>query len=182
MTNTKTNTMNPARRAFLSKAASVAVGTAAASVAGSALAYQGAPDPILAAIESHRAATAAVKSVFDVQTVLERELPRDKRKSVINSWEEQIVATDDPRWIDCERAIIRSYEAETDAACALISIPPTTIAGVLALLQYAHTADTDGEMWRQEFESNDGAKTRSRSWHYFLIEALVDVLPGLIVA
>jgi hypothetical protein len=176
-----TNNTNSARRSFLLKAASVAVGSAAASVAGSyALAYQGAPDPILAAIESHRAATAAVHSAIDVQTVLERELPRDKRKSSVNSWEEKIVATDDPRWIECERAIIRSFGAETDAACALVNVPPATLAGVLALLQYANTADKDGEMWHHELQSDDGTKTKTRSWHYFLIETLAEALPGLI--
>jgi hypothetical protein len=137
-------------------------------------------DPIFAAIEAHKAAVVAMGSQLSVHSELGRLLPREKRESSVDAFEEKIVATDDPRWIDSGRAVIRSFETETNAACALIAVRPTTIAGVLALLHYANAADVDGETWPGELESDDGDKTRS--WHYFLIEALAEVLPGMVTS
>lgn len=55
-----------------------------------------------------------------------------------------------------------SHDAESDAACALFNQAPTTMAGVLALLQYANAADTDGEGgWPRDLVSDEGKKTRS---------------------
>ena len=44
---------------------------------------------------------------------------------------------------------MRCMNAETDAACVLVNVLPTTMAGVVALLRYAVEADTDGEDGRQ---------------------------------
>jgi hypothetical protein len=178
MTNPKNNTSNPGRRSFLLKAATVAAGSAALTVAAgsSVLAYQNGPDPILATIEAHRAATAALRSVLDVHTMLERKLPRDKRESSVDAWEEKIVASDDPRWIDCERAVSQAFDAETDAAIEPLNVRPATALGFISLLQYVTAADRDGETWPCELLSDDGSKTRS--WHHFFIENVADMLPA----
>jgi hypothetical protein len=72
MTNPKTSTMNLARRAFLSRAANVAAGSAAltvaATIAGPARAIQSSPDPILEAIEEHKAAHAVWLASYDTQS------------------------------------------------------------------------------------------------------------------
>jgi hypothetical protein len=176
MTNPKDSTAGLGRRSFLLKAAtSAVVVTANHSVMAQ---YQNEPDPILAAIENHKAAYHNVEAVVSEQSRLERLLPREKRETSINAWEEKIVETDDPRWIESERAVIRSFDAETDAACVLVSICPTTIAGIIALLRYANAVDKDGEAWPRELMSDDGTKTRS--WHYFLIEVIAETLPGLV--
>ena len=99
------------------------------------------------------------------------------RMAIVPTWDEKIVETDDPRWIECEREIIRTMDAESDAACTLVSISPTTLAGVLALLQYAVARDTDGEAWPRDLVSDDG--TKSRSWHYFLIENVAATLADI---
>jgi hypothetical protein len=72
---------------------------------------------------------------------------------------------------------------QTAAACTLIctEATPTTMAGVMALLQHAISADTDGEMWPVDLCIDDDGKSRERTWHHFLIEMLTDVLPGLAV-
>jgi hypothetical protein len=75
-------------------------------------------------------------------------LPREKRESNIDAWEEKIVETDDPRWIESERAIMLSFDAETDAACVLVSICPTTMAGIIALLRYANRPIRTGKCGR----------------------------------
>jgi hypothetical protein len=172
-------TSNPGRRSFLLKAATVAAGSAALTVAAgsSVLAYQNGPDPILAAIEAHRAVTVELHSVLAVQSGLERTLPRDRRQSSIDAWEEKITATDDPRWIECQRAVHAMFDAETDAAIELLDVRPATMLGLIALLQYVTAADSGGETWPSELLSDDGSKTRS--WHYFLIEAVADVLANM---
>jgi len=153
------------------------VGTA---IAGTAIASQpaaAADDPIFAAIDAHRAAVDAGNSIIGVHSILEDELPRDKRRSSVICFEEDIVETDDPRWIDAERGVSRAWDTEYSIAVDLLNVRPTTLAGVLALLQYANAADIDGEVWPTDLLSDDGEKTRS--WHYFPIEALAETLPTL---
>jgi hypothetical protein len=86
-----------------------------------------------------------------------------------------------PRWIDSERALHAAYDTETDAAIELITVLPTTAAGLLALLEYATiSADRDGELWPTGLQSDDGKRTRS--WHHFLIENLSEILPRFVLA
>jgi hypothetical protein len=138
------------------------------------------PDPILAAIEAHRAITVELHSVLAAHSGLERTLPRDKRQSRVDAWEEKIIATDDPRWIKCERAVHATFDAETDAAIELLNVRPATMLGLIALLRYVTAVDRDGETWPRDLLSDDGAKTRS--WHHFFIENLADILPGMVQA
>jgi hypothetical protein len=84
----------------------------------------------------------------------------------------------DARLESCEDALHRAFEAETDAACVLVTEMPTTMAGVLALLAYANAADTDGEGWPDSLYADDSC-TKTRSWHFFLIAALTEVLPAI---
>jgi hypothetical protein len=77
---------------------------------------------------------------------------------------------------DCERVVMRCMNAETDAACVLVGILPTTMAGVVALLRYAVDADADGEGWPTVVESGDG---QTRSWRHFLGADLAEILPML---
>jgi hypothetical protein len=50
--------------------------------------------------------------------------------------------------------------------------------GVLALLDYAISADTDGETWPQWLLSDDGET--GGSWHHFLIQNLTEILRDLL--
>ena len=93
---------------------------------------------------------------------LSEELPREKTRSWITVWEEKIVETDDPRWIDSVREVHRTSDAETDAAYALANVAPTTMAGVVGLLQYAISFPP--EEWPEGVESDDDTETRP--WHY----------------
>jgi hypothetical protein len=165
----------PDRRNFLAQAAGSLVFAATAGTAMAATA-----DPIFAAIDNHKTVYRKLREVLSEHSRLETILPRDKRETSFNVWEEKIVETDDPRWIESERAVMQSFDAETDAACVLVSICPTTMAGIIALLHYANAVDKDGEDWPRELMSDDGTKTRS--WHYFLIEVIAEALPGLVSA
>jgi hypothetical protein len=163
------------RRVFLAQAASSAVLAAAVAPAASV-----AIDPIYTAIQSHKAAVIALSLLVDLHSKLDRELPIEKCRSKINSWEEEIFPTDDPRWIECERALMAALDRETDAAIDLVNVHPTTAAGLVDLLKYAVSADTDGELWPDLLP--DENSNRARPWHHFLIVNLVEVLPSMVSA
>src|ERR1700682_2833145 len=104
-----TNTpIDPTRRHFLSQAAGVAAGGAVLGMAiplpVPAATLQGVPDPILEAIEAHKAARATWLEWVCRHSDLEQELPKEKRQSNIDVWEEVIIFADDPRWFCAERA------------------------------------------------------------------------------
>ena len=92
-------------------------------------------DPIFAAIGAHRAATAGVLAIIEAHNALETELPNDKRCSIVTVCGEEIVATDDPRWIDCQRAVVLAWKVQDETAVALLNVRPTTLRrdGVVAL-------------------------------------------------
>jgi hypothetical protein len=165
---------NTTRRGFLSTAAALAASAAVSIPANAANAFGA--DPILAAIEAHKAARLAFENAVSRSCALERDLPRDKTRSYIMAGEEEIVKTDDPRWIDGVREVNRAFNAATDAAYALANVAPTTMAGVLGLLQYAISFPL--EEWPEGVESDEDTETRP--WHYFLIETLIAVLPGIV--
>jgi hypothetical protein len=123
-----TRSTSTTRRGFLSTAAALAASAGVAIPANRANALQ--TDPIFEAIEVHKAASLAFENVFSRGSALDEELPGEKTRSWITVWEQTIVETDDPRWIDSVREVHRTCDAETDAACALASIAPTTMAGV----------------------------------------------------
>jgi hypothetical protein len=170
-----TNSINTTRRGFLSIAAALAASAAVAIPANAANA-SGA-DPIFEAIELHKATRLAFENAVSRGSALDEELPSEKTRSCITVWEQTIIETDDPRWIDSVNEVHRASDAETDAACALVNIVPTTMAGVVALLQYVISIRP--EEWPEGVHSDDD--TESRPWHFFLIEMLAAVLPGMAV-
>jgi hypothetical protein len=169
------------RRKFLAQvAAAVASGAAigaALPLPNSATASELAPDPIFHAIEVHKAAYARLGNAIDRQAKLDLELPRDKCQTCLSIWNQTVVDTDDPRWIEVEQEVWAAYEAGETAARALVSIRPTTAQGVHALLTYALAHDTDGMAWPAELESDEKP---TRTWYYYLIEnVLVAMTLGL---
>jgi hypothetical protein len=135
-------------------------------------------DPIFAVIESHKAARAKWISAVSCHGQLETELPPGKCRSSVDVNGEHIVATDDPRWIECEREVMRTSDAEMDAACALLDVLPTTLAGACALLSHANAYDTDGEGWPRGLYSDDD-RAIGRSWYHFLVANLAAALPEI---
>jgi hypothetical protein len=161
-TNTPTS-----RRHFLSTAATLAAGGAALGLSiPPALATD---DPIFVAIDAHKAAFARVIAAIDVDQAIEAAIPAGMRL--------QIHKTDE-RWLESGKAVSAAWDAEGDAAIELVNVHPTTLPGVMALLNYAISADRDGETWPRELLSDDGESVRS--WHHFLIQNLAEILPGLL--
>ena len=112
----------------------------AAGLAMPALSAQ-APDPIFATIEAHKAAGARFEAACGVECRLEEELPEEARRSSITIWEQNIVETDDPRWIEALKVNHETGNAVDELAWAFVECPPTTAAGVAALLAYVESAD-----------------------------------------
>ncbi|MEA2822429.1 MAG: hypothetical protein QOJ86_4433 [Bradyrhizobium sp.] len=156
-----TNSTNTTRRGFLSTATALAAPAAVANVANA----------------RGKAARLAFENAVSRGSALDKELPGEKTRSWITVWEQTIVETDDPRWIASVREVHRTSDAETDAACALASIAPTTMAGVVGLLQYAISIRP--EEWPEGVQSDDDTETRP--WHTFLIETLIAALSGMAV-
>jgi hypothetical protein len=167
-----TNSTNTTRRGFLSTAAALAASAAVVIPANASGA-----DPIFEAIEVHRAARVAFEHAVSRSSALDEELPSEKTRSYITVWEQTIIETDDPRWIDSVHEVNRTSNAETDAAWALVNIVPTTMAGAVRLLQY--TISIRPDEWPEDLQSDDDTETRP--WHYSLIEMLIAVLPGMAV-
>jgi hypothetical protein len=107
-----TSSSKTTRRGFLSTAAALAASAAVAIPTNAATAFE--IDPIFEAIDVHKAARLAFENAVSRGSALEQELPREKTRSWITVWEEEIVETDDPRWIDSVREVHRASEAATD--------------------------------------------------------------------
>ena len=146
----------------MATAGGVALG-AALPLPGSAASAGEGPDPILAAIEAHKAAHAKWLSWLHRRSELESDLPKERRHSNIDAWGEKIVETDDPKWIEAERECDLTGDAETDAAWAILDELPTTKAGVLALIGHTIAHDPDGCAWPE-------------GWHDALLEALSETI------
>jgi hypothetical protein len=138
-------------------------------------------DPIYAAIEAHKAARETTLAEVARYAELERQLQACGRLETAKRHEDER-----RRGEEIEADIEEAHEAEADAACDLLSVTPTTIAGVVALLAHARDYDIDGMgfpshvvdgNWRAGHSADCVEDTRS--WQYFLISNLVEVLPEL---
>ena len=128
---------SPNRRQLM--AGSLAAVGAATAPAMPALA-DAAPDPILAAIEAHRAAAARFEATLDVQERLEDELPTEARQSQIFQDDLWIKVGDDPRWIEAMRDQRDTCAAVDELGWAFVETPPVTAAGNAALMAYVEGA------------------------------------------
>jgi RecA-family ATPase len=112
--------VDSSRRGFLAQAAAVAAGGAAVGMALPLPVSAGdsgrVPDPILGLIEAHKAAHAVVCSAVDRHVLFERELQANGRL-------QQHKRNEDERRQEAkiEAAIEQAHDAETDAACALVT-------------------------------------------------------------
>jgi hypothetical protein len=96
-----------------------------------------APDPIFALIEAKRAADIAHLAALDV-------LNKAERRYGVGSDEEQAA------YDDSEPACHAAF----DTAWSLASTPPTTLAGVLAVLKFVRETDDEGN-WPEDMGLDD---------------------------
>ena len=143
------SSVDTSRRGFLARGAATVAGVSL--LASPAFTSAAGANPIFDAIEKHRVARAAVLAAVDRHNDHEDEHTSD--------------------------AVDFAFDAETDAACALLSIQATTAAGLVAFLRYVTEADTDGMGWPDQLQSDDGKL--ERSWHYFLVEKLAETVSDM---
>jgi hypothetical protein len=89
-------------------------------------------DPIYAAIERHRKAADAFSASGAIEDELSRTIPQERRTSVAM----EVNADDDPRWQDYCRLFQATVTEMNNSANDLCEVRATSLAGVLALLDY----------------------------------------------
>jgi hypothetical protein len=149
-----------------------------AATVATASPIEAASDPVFAAIEKHRQAYAALSIEIVKTDDLEASIPKERRKSSIAAWEEEIVETDDPRWIEHQRKMQACSRAEEEATCELAAVIPTGPKGMLALLEYTtEHEENSGCEWTELYE-NETSKW-ARSFLYFVSKNIVQTLRGM---
>jgi hypothetical protein len=134
---------------------------AAPALAAPAFALHGL-DPIFDLIERHKATEAEIDAAVDVHCDLEKSLPQDRRKTFFCAWSQEIIPTDDPRWIAAQQREWGAFKAGDDAACGLLEIRPTTLPGIAALLQYAFDFVARGREWPDRLGDDKADENPSR--------------------
>jgi hypothetical protein len=135
------------------------------------------PDPIFAAIAAHEASLRALSVGLNVMYTLEEELPKELRKSNVDAWEEVIVQTDDPRWIESEKNVHALFEADGDAAIGLINVEPATLAGLAALMRHVTEYERKGDSWPGALQEDDSKPTSvGKNWAVYLHRNIASLL------
>ncbi len=85
-----------------------------------------------------------------------------------------------PVLVDSKDALSQAFDAEVDAGWRpRLRSDPRRLQVSWRCSAYANAADTDGEGWPSDLCYDESDKRRS--WHFFLIENLAEVLPGMMV-
>lgn len=144
------------------------------------------PDPVLQLIEDHKRSIAAVGDIIDVVSNLEETLPNDAQQSSFTGEGLMIVATDDPRWIDITRRYSEESHRSDEFALQMLSVRPETLAGAIALLNYATAHIDAGYIWPDSLgeindDDDDSMNARRKDWMYFLNRNVAEAIPRLAV-
>ncbi|WP_407174553.1 hypothetical protein [Bradyrhizobium sp. STM 3562] len=146
-------------------------------------------DPIFVAIEAHKQAYDAFSESLEEQSKLEETIPKARRQTEFG-WDSdgvKIVETDDPRWISHE---IRKHElsrAENDCELQLVSVVPTTLQGVAALVTYCNSMEEKGHSWPSDLVDDDYDENappeerfnKTHTWQYYLNANIRECLRSL---
>jgi hypothetical protein len=134
-------------------------------------------DPIYLAIDAHRKAHAAHVAAVDREYALEDELPRQKRRSWVTASETRLVGTDDPAFIMSALVTRHASDQLFTAAIQLLEVRPTTIAGVIALANYAEEYMAAGNGWPEDVVDDDDDEPRD--WTRHLLEGIAVALKAI---
>jgi hypothetical protein len=179
-------THNLSRRSLFAAAAVI---PAAALSTIPALASPDAADPIFAAIRRHRAAHEKSLLAIRQQCDLEEIVPHDLRKAYhVEHRGTDVGRDDDPRWTAGQDHYWVCSDEADEAAMALLSIVPDTMAGTAALLSYAAEYSCPDKEWAfpddlvgDEFE--DGKQPPKlggyRDWRFFVLRNAAQALSSM---
>jgi hypothetical protein len=150
------NTKQFSRRRLLAGVPAVVATTV--PVAATALSgFPAEPDPIFGLIAEHREAIRAESAAYRMQSDAEETIPREQRKS----WSYRAGdegppegCTDAPEWIAAMMAVMNACDRQCDAEVAVLTTPPATFAGVVALLEHVSLPSFPEEA--EESDASDG--------------------------
>jgi hypothetical protein len=74
------------------------------------------------------------------------------------------------------------WRARFDAAAELLTVQPTTVAGLIALMHYAVEFEVAEGLWPDYFVGTEGAGEAERIWFVWLLRHVADTLETLVVA
>jgi hypothetical protein len=181
------------RRAVVTAAAAAVPALPPPALANSAA------DPIFALIEQHRQMAADEARCLRAMMDLDDTLPATEKKTCFCRGEPLIgIIGDDPRWIDTQVRFQEIYSREDDLEDRLLHEPPTTLAGVVALLRYVHDHAIWGRGWPDAYPGDKELSKKSSAhcadfrglyrpadeqpdypWSVFLYRSLADALESI---
>jgi hypothetical protein len=149
--------------------------TAAAGSTALSPALADTTDDTVARIAEHRSLTMAIDDVCHRMGDLEEQLPDDRCKNYfIHDRGTDVGNNDDPRWTNINQEYWESVDRHDAIAWSFIDRPPTTVAGVIALLRYAKEFTDAGYEWpdsRHHFDNGLYAGRTDEQWETSLISA-----------
>jgi hypothetical protein len=98
-------------------------------------------------IEQHKNSVRDIDDIIDRVSEIEETLPMKKQKRNFSGWQLAIVPTDDPRWIDITRQCYEESKISGEIALQMLSVSPTTLAGLAAMLECAADHVDAGYLW-----------------------------------
>jgi hypothetical protein len=167
------------RRGILAGVAT-ALATAAAVNATAIVKASGAePDPIFGVIEAHRAAWRRASEAFDRMSGIEESLPRGAPHWAYFC--DPVPADLDPTLVEACLDHRAAWEAHVDAAVELVTVLPTSIAGLIALLNYSLKFSIEDQCWPSDLVGAEGDNDENiyRPWHIWMQRHVVEVLEGM---
>jgi hypothetical protein len=144
----------PTRRTFIATIATLPI-SAAVTTSAAATAE---PDPIIAAIDLHLQARKDHHAAIDIESALEAIVETD----------------DDPRYIAAERATSAASRALDQAGVDLLNVRPTTVAGLIKLLDYF--SETDDELFPSDVFDDEGEMSFVRAFVSHVSQSLGDIV------
>jgi hypothetical protein len=142
-------------------------------------------DPMPALIGRHKAAHAEFIEAMDHLGDLEETIPDELKKGETFCFEVTIVETDDPRWTAANLRYNDTIIKANSIAVEMLSVMPTSLAGLQAIMGYAVQHVRDGHMWPDGAQINDEDEEPKsdfiRDWNFYLLRNLGEALQTIAV-
>jgi hypothetical protein len=174
--------MSLSRRSLVASAAALPLITAPITSAVSAAVISA--EETFARIERHRATTLKIKEVCDRMGQLEAAIPKDRQLNYhIYDRGTDVGANDDPRWTAIQGEYWAAADEWDEIAWLFVDRPPTSGAGVAALLAYAAEHEAAGYEWpdcrHHISENGQYLGFTEEDWRSSLMAAIIPALAKL---
>jgi hypothetical protein len=173
---------NLSRRSLVTSAAVLP----ALAVPAVAIASIPADDDTLARIEQHKTGALRENRGCERMSALERTIPDElRRQFYISDRGTEVGKDDDPRWTTAQAEYWAAVDEKDAIAWSFVDRPPTTAAGVTAILAYADEHEAAGHEWPDSRHYFTAIGTYDRlveeDWRASLVKAIALMLQRLAV-